>query len=121
MSISAKNRGEIIDLADVNKIRGHAQYTEMVQEFEAKWGSLIHGDNYLHFLLKFPYRDNWLRELNENYLSICTETLLELVPANYRIIYSEHAQLPYMRWKVKETFGIDMKFPSHIKLLIERK
>jgi hypothetical protein len=121
MSISAKNRGEIIDLADVNKIRGHAQYTEMVQEFEAKWGSLIHGDNYLHFLLKFPYRDNWLRELNENYLSICTETLLERVPANYRIVYSEHAQLPYMRWKVKETFGIDMKFPSHIKLLIERK
>ena len=121
MSISAKNCVEIIDLADIKKIRGHAQYADLVADFEAKWGTLDSGRNFLHFLLKFPYRDNWLRELNENYLPISTETLLERVPANYRIVYSEHAQLPYMRWKVKETFGIDMKFPSHIKLLIERK
>lgn len=121
MTISAKNAFEIIDLPSVEKIRGHVQYTEMLEEFETKWGKIDIGKNYLHWLLKFHYRDNWLHENSENYLPICMDTLLELIPDTYRIPYMEQSQLPYLRWKAKETFGIDMKFPSHIKLLLERK
>lgn len=121
MAISEGNAYEIIDLPDVEKIRGHVQYTEMLSEFEEKWGKIDRGKAYLHWLLKFHYRDNWLRENSENYLPYFAESLIKLVPYNYRIVYKEHAQLPYLRWKAKETFGIDMKFPSHIKLLIERK
>ncbi len=121
MTISLKNAFEIIDLPSVKKIRGHVQYTEMLAEFETKWGRIDIGKNYLHWLLKFHYRDNWLRENSENYLPIYTESLLEMIPETYRIVYMECSQLPYLRWKAKETFGIDMKFPSHIKLLLERK
>lgn len=121
MAINTKNANQIIEMTTVEKIRNHVQYADLVADFEAKWGTITNGRNFLHFLLKFPYRDNWLRENSENYLPTTADSLTDSVPHNYRIVYSEHAQFPYMRWKVKETFGIDMKFPSHIKLLIERK
>ncbi|MGA1049083.1 MAG: hypothetical protein ACO3UU_13830, partial [Minisyncoccia bacterium] len=37
--------------------------------FEKVWGSIFKDyRNFIHFLLKYRYTDNWEREVNENYL-----------------------------------------------------
>lgn len=121
MSISENYINEIIDLEIVANIRRNVEHKQYLKEFEAKWGKISIGINYLHWLLKYTYHENWETELSENYLPLPTEKLLEQIPEQYRIDYLSTYVLPWTRSKALETFGIDLKIPSHIKMIATLK
>ena len=74
----------------------------------------------IHYLLKYSYTHNWEREVRENYLGLSVEDLMKLIPNDYRVTYQEHYTLPYVAWQVKKDFGIDLRPPKHIKIVLEK-
>jgi 23S rRNA U2552 (ribose-2'-O)-methylase RlmE/FtsJ len=104
---------------DAKKVRELAD-SYYLKSFEDKWGS-IHN-NYrtlVHFLLKYRYTDNWDRELNENYLPVSLETLKKKIPSSYKIVFEEDFIVPFIREKVMEDFGINIKHSTHTKMIIK--
>ena len=73
--------------------------------------------NFIHFLLKHRYVENWNRELHENYLPLTFEKLLLKIHPRYAITYCEHYTLPFLSDAVMKKFGIPINHPTHIKLV----
>jgi 23S rRNA U2552 (ribose-2'-O)-methylase RlmE/FtsJ len=115
-------RNEIIDFKqDAKKLRRMAD-KDSLQSFEENWGS-INSDyrNFVHFLLKYKYKDNWEREVRENYLPITLETLRTKIPQGYSIVLEDSFVLPYLKKEVKKDFNIDLTHATHLKMIIENK
>lgn len=115
-------RNEITNFKqDAKKLRRMAD-KESLLSFEETWGS-INADyrNFVHFLLKYKYKDNWEREVNENYLPITLETLKSKIPSGYSLIYEENFVLPYLKSEVKKDFNIILTHPTHTKIIISNK
>lgn len=84
-------------------------------------GSLKSNRNLIHYLMKYRYKENWNREVRENYFPLSLEGLLSKIPTDqYEIVYFENYILPYTSKKVKEDFGIEIRDNTHIKLLLEK-
>jgi SAM-dependent methyltransferase len=93
-----------------------------IKEFEGLWGSINDYKNLLHYLLKYRYNKNWFRELRENYLPITLEEMLSKIPENkYSYELKNHYILPFIKSSVKKEFGITLKEPTHIKLILKKK
>ena len=106
---------------DVKKIYYKFLGTKLLNDFEAQWGNIESNRNLIHFLLKYKYAEpNWEREVRENYIPLNRETLLSKIPMNYDVVFHEHYVLPYIHNMVKSEIGIDMKDPTHIKLILKR-
>lgn len=108
------------DVLDVMKIK-RAKLDTQLESFERKWGHISSVRNMIHFLLKYRYTENWNREVNENYLPLFFEELIDLIPEWYTINHLELYTLPYLKNKVREDFGIELKDNTHMKLILERK
>lgn len=107
-------------IVDVKKI--YNSQNNHVQEFETMWGPITDYKNLLHFLLKYRYNKNWFRELRENYLPITLEDMLSKIPtSSYSYDYYQHYVLPFVEKSVKKEFGITLKEPTHIKLILKKK
>lgn len=106
------------DTASVSAVRAFAD-SKQLSEFESHWGSISIRENFLHFLLKYRYKANWERELREDYLPVEYDDIVRYVKAN--VIYWDHFTLDFLRRKVKEDFGINLRAETHIKLIFERK
>lgn len=94
---------------------------EQLKSFEDKWGTI--DDDYrtfTHFLLKYRFKDNWNREVNENYLPISLETLKTKIPNNYNIIYEKDFILPFLKQQVLSDFNVEMKHSTHTKMILKR-
>ena len=102
---------KLINAADKNQIR----------DFEHNWGSLMRNNNFLHFLMKYKYVENWDREVKENYFPITLEKLLKKIPSDYEITYIKSYCLPYLKSMVEKDFGININDNTHVKLLLKRK
>lgn len=102
---------KLINAADKNQIR----------DFEHNWGSLMRNNNFLHFLMKYKYIENWNREVKENYFPITLEELLKKIPYDYEIVYINTYCLPYTRSVVEKDFGISIKDNTHVKLLLRKR
>ena len=104
------------------KIRAKAEYAGPLQDFEEVWGSIEDKRKLIHFLLKYRYRLNWDREVRENYLPLDETLLLSKLDLNkYEIVSKELFVLPFIGKNVKDTFDIDLKDTTHIKLILKRK
>jgi hypothetical protein len=105
---------------DAKKINKYAD-KKYLNSFERIWG-LIDNDyrTLLHWLLKYPYIDNWEREVKENYLPLTLETLYKKIPSNYKIIYKNHYIFAPLRNNVFRDFGINLNHTTHTKMIIER-
>jgi hypothetical protein len=102
-----------------SKMRGHKKYAK---SFEKQWDNIFKSyRNLAHWLLKYSYKKNWAREVKENYMPINLETLKAKIPAGWKIIYQEHYIYKPVADKIKRDFGIDLKYPTHIKMIIENK
>lgn len=103
---------------EINNIRINSNESQL-KEFEDRWGGI--SDSYvnaIHWLLKYPYIDNWSRELNENYLPLSIEKLKQLIPLNYNIKFEDFYILGHVQRKVKREMGVDITQPTHIKLIL---
>ncbi len=91
--------------------------------FEEHFGSMgLSKKNIIHFLLKYPYIDspNWMREVHENYLPLSIESLSNLIPEGWVIDYKELYTLPYLKWRWRKAFRIDVPYTTHAKIIIRR-
>lgn len=106
---------------DARKVRQKAD-RKSLDTFEEVWGSIYSEyKNFIHFLLKYKYTDNWEREVNENYLPITLEELESKIPSDYSIIYEKDFVLPYLRQEVKKDFGVELTHSTHVKMIIKNK
>ena len=115
-------RNEITNYKDdARKVRQKADKRYLLS-FEEVWGS-INADyrNFIHFLLKYKYTDNWDREVNENYLPITLETLKSEIPSDYSITYEDDFVLPYLRQEVKRDFNVELTHSTHVKMIIKNQ
>lgn len=86
-----------------------------IKERSMQWRDIV------HYLLKYRYVANWTREVKENYLPLMIEEILLKIPSDkYRVKYFEHYTLPYLKDKLSEDFDLDLRTPTHFKLLLER-
>jgi SAM-dependent methyltransferase len=94
--------------------------SDVLAQFERKWGSINENWPLVHFLLKYRYKTNWSREVNENYLPISLEDMINLIPKNWDPIDFKHYVLPFIRQKVREDFNIDLQDSTHVQLILKR-
>ena len=110
---------EMQDEADTVRSQANAK---QVEDFENIWGSLNIRKNLVHFLLKYRYKDNWQREVHENYFANSPADLLAKIPADkYTVAYKEQFALPFNVKTIKRDFGITLDAKTHIKLILEKK
>lgn len=106
---------------DILKIRQNGRYASHLADYERVWGAIESERDLIHYLLKYSYTENWEREVTEDYLGLSVEGLMSLIPDNYRVTYCEHYTLPFIAWQVKKDFDIEIKTPTHFKIILERK
>ena len=117
----SKSINRIADINDYVKVIQCAN-EKYVEDYESIWGSIKENRNLVHFLMKYRYKDNWNREVRENYFPITLEQLLSNIPTDkYEIIYFEDYILPFIKNQIKEDFDIDLHDNTHVKLLLKRK
>lgn len=93
-----------------------------MRQFESIWGSLRLRRNFIHYLLKYRYRANWDREVQENYLANDVSSFVARVEGSYpyKAVHIETYTLPFLRKQIKKDFGIDLREHTHAKVLFER-
>jgi len=117
VSKSASRPSDPITVARVRQLADRQQ----LSDWEAHWGSISENWSLTHFLLTYHYKENWERELRENYLPVSVEDLLHLFPRSYSPAYVSHYSLPFIRKKVRKDFDLDFQEPTHFKLVMERR
>lgn len=111
--------------ANAEKIRGRAD-PEQLKDFEEIWGSIDEYENAMHFLLKYRYKDNWQREVQENYFPIEVESVRDMKSIrqnifNYKEILFEHFSVPFIRKQIQNDFDMAVTQKTHYKLIWEKK
>lgn len=94
---------------------------KMIREFERIHGSIGLSKNFLHYLLKYRYVENWDREVRENYLPYSIEQFIRNLPNTYEVTYLHTYTLPFLRQKIREDFGFWIDYPTHAKILLKHK
>lgn len=106
---------------DVKKVYHKFLGTKALDDFERVWGSIENNKQLIHFLLKYRYlTPNWEREVRENYMPVTRESVLAKIPVDYDIVFHEHYVLPYLLQTVRDDLGIEIKDPTHLKLILRK-
>jgi ribosomal protein L11 methylase PrmA len=108
------------DQLTVARVRQQFDYNK-IQEFETHIGSLDYNENLLQFFLTYRYKENWDREVRENYFPHTIEQFLNKIPDHYQVVYFEHYTLPFVRDQVWKDFGVQLIEPTHAKILLKLK
>lgn len=119
--VPARSIDRVSCINDIRKVYRKFLDTKALNDFEKIWGSIENNKQLVHFLLKYRYLEpNWDREVRENYMPITRESLLAKTPLEYNIIFHEHYVLPYLLQNVQDDFGIELKDPTHLKLILKK-
>lgn len=115
-----------IQLDYIKSIRSNKKYENHLKEFEEIYGKISNTNKrqFVHFLLKYFYEDNWEREVKENYLPLTDNdlyTLIEYQNNRYKISYLNYYALPYLKHKFKNDFGIDFDIATHMQIILEKR
>lgn len=108
------------DGVSVAKIRQRFD-RKLIDEFESYCGHIDRNENLLQFLLTYRYKENWDREVRENYFPYTIEEFLNRIPKCYEVVHFEHYVLPFVRECVAVDFGIDVPGNTHAKILLRLK
>lgn len=78
---------------------------EHYKDFIEKWGRVRDGYTAIHFLLKYFYDENWIREVSENYIPFTYRDLYKKIrEVGYNVAYSEFYLLPFLKNKWLKDF-----------------
>lgn len=89
------------------KIKSKSDLTDLVADFENKYGKFVSTKQINHFLLKYMYGDNWQREGRENYVPISFEQydrIFKLLGMKEQ--YRESYTIPYLTELWKKDFAL---------------
>lgn len=93
-----------------------------LEEFESIWGSIKNKKNFIHYLLKYRYVQNWSREVRENYLGYSTDDIISHINSDrYELIYRKDYILPFLQDRVYRDFRIQIDTPTHTNLIFKRR
>ena len=122
---------DMIPTNQISRVTDFQQDVEIVRElsdkyylesFEREWGDISKDyRTFIHYLLKYRYKDNWDRELLENYVPISLQTLMSKIPPSYKVEFQQSYLYSFFAKVVKEDFGIDIKGQTHLKMILEKK
>lgn len=102
-------------------MRGGVITKEQLADYELKNNRLEYSQReVIHFLLKYRWKLNWEREVNENYFPITIEGFLEFFEGKYEINYLERFRVPFLDKCIKEDFDIELEDYTHIKAVFEK-
>lgn len=104
----------------LTQFKKNPKIASKLNDFETIWGKIVLYKNFIHFLLKYQYDDNWQREVRENYLPISFAQLLHILPSNVKISYLDHRTLPYFSHKWKKDLGVTIDEKIHCKIILEK-
>ena len=93
---------------------------QQLNEFETRWGSIENNLNLNHFLLKYRWKINWERELNENYFPIMINQFLSRFKDFYLLGYFEKFRIGFLDNCIYEDFGITLHDTTHIKAIFKK-
>lgn len=82
----------------------------------------IYGSNFVHFLLKYNYTENWYNELMEDYASVPWHCFLN--SERHNVVYDHIYVQNWRRNLVMKDFGIDLKrvtLGTHRAMILEPK
>lgn len=95
---------------------------ELLKDYEARWGPIDKDyKNFVRFVLMYRYKHNWARERLEDYLPLSYEGLLAKIPDNYRVIYNKSFRFKPIQSSLSKDYGINLRKPTHLKMIIRRK
>jgi hypothetical protein len=103
-----------------NCITSVPQLHDQVESFQEKWGKFDNMKNVVHFLLKYRWKVNWDRELNENYFSITVEEFLKIMES-YNLGYFKRFRISFLDDCIAKDFGLTLQDHTHIKAIFEKK
>lgn len=106
---------------DLNKLYAEKKYSDNLKSYESMCGKVKSEKDLIHYLLKYSYTDNWEREVKENYLALSLESFKALIPDDYEVTYFDHFTLPFIADRVKKDFDIELKTPTHIKIILKKR
>ena len=106
----------------------HVLNEGQLAEFEHIHGTTWSMKQAVHFLLKYRWKVNWKREVNENYFPIFVEDLIGALSLKkyfhdadtYKIDYLERFQVPYLMEHIKKDFGIEFEDFTHVKAIFTK-
>jgi len=102
----------------LNTIRKKSDPVQL-KSFEDYWGKINNSKTLLHWLLKYSYKENWKRELYENYLPITIEELFSKIPSNWFKIYNKHYTYSFIKERIRKDYDVELELPTHLKLILE--
>lgn len=110
----------------INKIRLNKKYEKHLNDFEEIYGKIsnINKRQYIHYLLKYFYEENWEREVKENYLPLSDNDLYKIINYHsdkYETLYLNYYTLPYLKHKFKKDFDIDFNIETHMQIILIKK
>lgn len=104
---------------DVEKVKSNFNL-KYIGSFEEIWGKLESSyQQFVHFLLKYKYTNNWEREVNENYFPLKLNELKSKIPNQYSVVYEANFVLPYIQEQVSNDFNVTIKHPTHTKMILK--
>lgn len=75
-------------------------------------------------LLKYTYEENYGKESIEDYFGNLAKILIDRLfvwQKTFKCLYHQTYILPYIKERVKKDWGIEMKYPTHLKSLWVKK
>jgi hypothetical protein len=118
MMMSPKMYGES-DPEQVARVKQVLPAKQLMQ-WEQQWGFIDDNISLTHLLMTYRYKENWERELKEDYFALGIDPYLQSVPANYEPIHFKHYALPFNRYKIQQDFGFDFNVPTHVQIIFKR-
>ena len=103
------------------KIENNKVIQDLLKSFEDKWGSIEHNKNFMHFMLKYRWKINWDREVNENYFPRYLEEIMDKFAEKYNTNYMERFRVPFLDECIKNDFDITLDDYTHVKAIFEKK
>ena len=120
MCVSDNTEGVNVDYATYKLVAENTDY-KMVADFARYYGYPYSQKQFVHYLLKYRYLDNWEREVAENYLPVNLEPLLNMLSEYYQIERLHHYTLPFLQECIRNDFGFELRTPTHVKILLTAK
>ena len=88
-------------------------------DFEHEWGKIDDGHTATHFLLKYFYTENWMREVKEDYLPFTFKDLHKaLRKIGYDLKFQEFYGLPWLKAKWAKDLKLDRR--ADLRAFVER-
>jgi len=110
----------VYDRVQINNSKLVEKYQQ--EQFVNRWGTILTKKNLIHFLLKYRWKVNWDRELNENYFPIDTTEFYNKVKSsgNYDLNYWERFRVPFLDECFKRDFNIELDKDTHLKAIFKK-